>query len=190
MNRVHRWLCRSALWKAALERRLLPWVLDELKAAMNRSQVIHKIKERCTDSHNYTLLVADIRYLGPKTYIGFGEGAYNYTLSLKTSGYADPSSVKRAQGLSTNTYNAFLSEIYAEGDEGRLFEPFVVSEGSELVQELTAYWWEDNPRRSRRATLLPPLLGGALALLSGVVAAWWALRRRSAGKKSRHSPSG
>lgn len=28
MNRLHRWLCRSALWKRALERKLLPWALD------------------------------------------------------------------------------------------------------------------------------------------------------------------
>ena len=28
MNGVHRWLCRSALWRKALEQRLLPWVLD------------------------------------------------------------------------------------------------------------------------------------------------------------------
>ena len=28
MNGIHRWLCRSALWRRALERSLLPWVLD------------------------------------------------------------------------------------------------------------------------------------------------------------------
>ena len=30
MNRVHRWLCRSAAWRVALERTILPWVLDEV----------------------------------------------------------------------------------------------------------------------------------------------------------------
>lgn len=28
MNALHRWLCRSALWKKAVETSLLPWVLD------------------------------------------------------------------------------------------------------------------------------------------------------------------
>ena len=28
MNCLHRWLCRSALWRAALENRLIPWALD------------------------------------------------------------------------------------------------------------------------------------------------------------------
>lgn len=28
MNRIHRWLCSSALWRCGLERKLLPWVLD------------------------------------------------------------------------------------------------------------------------------------------------------------------
>ena len=28
MNRFHRWLCQSAIWRRALERKLLPWVLE------------------------------------------------------------------------------------------------------------------------------------------------------------------
>ncbi len=28
MNRLHRWLCQSTMWKRALERKLLPWVLE------------------------------------------------------------------------------------------------------------------------------------------------------------------
>jgi SAM-dependent methyltransferase len=30
MNRFHRWFCRSALWRTALERRILPWALGGL----------------------------------------------------------------------------------------------------------------------------------------------------------------
>ena len=29
MNRVHRWFCRSSMWRRTLEERLLPWVLGE-----------------------------------------------------------------------------------------------------------------------------------------------------------------
>jgi SAM-dependent methyltransferase len=30
MNRFHRWLCRSGLWRKALENKLIPWALDGL----------------------------------------------------------------------------------------------------------------------------------------------------------------
>lgn len=39
MNGVHRWLCRSALWRKALERRLLPWVLDGIELGDNLLEV-------------------------------------------------------------------------------------------------------------------------------------------------------
>ena len=147
-----------------------------LEAALSSSQVSYRVLNSCADVRDYTLLVADVRYLDPETYVGFGEQAYNYNLFLQVGDYDDAASVQRTQQLPTDRYNAFLSEIYVEGDEGRPFEPFVVREGSELVQGLAAYWWEDNPRRSFRATVLPPLLGIVLALLSGV-SVRWVLRR-------------
>ncbi len=148
-----------------------------LEATLSRSQVAYRVLDRCTDARDYTLLVADVRYLDPETYVGFGTQAYNYNLFLQIGDYDDAASVQRTQQLPTDRYNAFLSEIYVEGDEDRPFKRFVVREGSELVQRLAAYWWEDNPRRSFRATLLPPLLGTAFALLGGV-SVWWILRRR------------
>ena len=30
MNLLHRWACRSAFWKSQLERRIIPWTLDEV----------------------------------------------------------------------------------------------------------------------------------------------------------------
>ena len=164
-------------------------LLKMLETTLDRGGVAYEVKERCTDARDYTLLVADVRYLDPRNYIGFGERAHNYSLFLQVGGYADAPSAQLLEQLPTANYSAYLSEIYAEGDEGKPFEPFVVSEGSRLVQGMTAYWWEDNPRRGLRSMLLPPLLGSTLALLSGV-SAWWALRRRGAGKRSGYSSSG
>jgi len=147
-----------------------------LETALSRSQVAYRVLDRCTDARDYTLLVADVRYLDPETYVGFGTQAYNYNLFLQVGDYDNATSVQRTQQLPTDRYNAFLSEIYVEGDGGGPFEPFVVREGSELVQGLATYWWEDNPRRSFRATVLPPLLGTVFALLSSV-SVGWALRR-------------
>lgn len=160
-----------------------------LKAALDRSGVAYEVKERCTDARDYMLLVADVRYLDPKTYIGFGKQAHNYNLSLQVGGFTAERSPDRVQPLLTNNYDAYLSDIYAEGDEGKPFEPFVVGEGTKLVRGMTAYWWEDNPRRNLRSPLLLPLLGGMLALLSGV-SVWWALHRRGASKRNVYSSSG
>jgi hypothetical protein len=176
---------RTASARKVLERDLLKM----LEATLERGGVAFDVRDRCADARDYTLLVADVRYLDPRNYIGFGDGAHTYTLSVQIGGYTDAPSVQLLEQLPTTNYHAYLSEIYAEGDEGKPFEPFVVSEGSRLVQGMTAYWREDNPRRSLRAALLPPLLGGALALLSGA-SAWWALRRRGAGKRSGYRSSG
>ena len=39
MNGLHRWLCLSALWKIALERKLLPWVLKGIDLGDNLLEV-------------------------------------------------------------------------------------------------------------------------------------------------------
>lgn len=31
MNAFHRWFCRSAFWRAAVDRKLIPWVLDNVE---------------------------------------------------------------------------------------------------------------------------------------------------------------
>jgi SAM-dependent methyltransferase len=35
VNRLHRWLCRSSLWKYALEQKLLPWALEGIDLGDN-----------------------------------------------------------------------------------------------------------------------------------------------------------
>lgn len=176
---------RTASAQKVLKRDLL----EMLETTLDRAGVAYEVRDRCAGARDYTLLVADVRYLDPETYIDFGKGAHTYSLYLQVGGYTDAASAQLLEQLPTTNYSAYLSEIYAEGDEGKPFEPFVVSEGSRLVQGVTAYWWEDNPRLDLRATLLPPLLGGMLALQSGV-SAWWALRRKGAGKRSVYSSSG
>jgi hypothetical protein len=91
-----------------------------------------------------------------KSYAGFGKQAHTYNLFLQVGRYADASSVALTQQLHANRYNAWLSEVYAEGDTGGPFEPFVVGEGRRLTQGLMAYWWEDNPAAaSARRSCLP-----------------------------------
>ncbi len=39
MNRIHRWLCRSAKWRKTVENRILPWVLNGLDLGSNVLEV-------------------------------------------------------------------------------------------------------------------------------------------------------
>lgn len=176
---------RAASSRKVLERDLLA----ALTAALARGGAAYEVRDRCAGARDYALLVADVRYLDPETYVGFGDGAHNYNLFLQVGGYRGAAAVRRDRRLPDNRYNAWLSEIYAEGDAGGPFEPFVVGEAARLVGGLAAFWWEDNPRRNRRAVLLPPLLGGALALLVGG-GVGWALRRRRVGGRGVHRPNG
>lgn len=152
---------------AAAHKVLTRELSEMLETTLDRSQVAFEVRDRCDAATGYTLLVADVHYLDPKNYVGFGKQAHNYNLFLQVGGYDAAASVELVQQLSDNRYNAYLSEIHAEGDEGKPFEPFVIGEGVKLVQGLAAYWWEDNPRRDPQATLLPPVLGGLTALLTG-----------------------
>lgn len=170
------------------ERALKAELQAALAVTLARSQVSHLLQDSCSSSRAYTRLLAEVRYLDPETYIGFGQRSYSYTLSLQVGTFAGRKSAEGVEQLPTPTYSAFVSDIYPEAEE-RPFEPFVAHEGERLVQGLAAYWWEDNPQRPLRATLLPPLLGSLLALLSGA-ALLWALRRRRAGRTEPYSSSG
>ena len=35
MNRIHRWLCRSAYWQSTVEIHILPWVLEDVELGSN-----------------------------------------------------------------------------------------------------------------------------------------------------------
>ena len=148
-----------------------------LTATLARSGVTYRIEESCAGAADYTLLKADVRYLDPATYLGFGRDAHNYNLFVQVGGYDAPAAVARNGFLPTYRYTASLSEIYTRDDTDAALGPFVVGEGEKLVGALTAFWWEDNPRLGLRAALLPPLLGTVLALVSGGVV-WSLLRRR------------
>src|SRR6185295_9854042 len=39
MNLAHRWLCRSGMWRKAVESRVLPWVLDGVDLGANVLEV-------------------------------------------------------------------------------------------------------------------------------------------------------
>lgn len=172
----------------ASEQLLREELLATLTATLQRSQVAYEALDSCERSEHYLLLVADVRYLDPKVYLGFGDQSYNYNLVLQVGDFVDEGSARELQPLPNGKYDAYLGEIYAE-TESRPFEPFVVRQGAQLVNDLGAYWWEDNPPRTSRLALLPPLLGSVLALLSAA-AVWWRLRRRGLASSQSHGSRG
>lgn len=76
---------RTVSARETLERDLLGMLED----ALDRSGVAFDVIDRCTGTSHYTLLVADVRHLDPRTYVGFGKGAHNQSLSLQVGGYTD-----------------------------------------------------------------------------------------------------
>jgi hypothetical protein len=57
-------------------------LLKMLTTTLDRGGVAYEVRKRCEGVRDYTVLVADVRYLDPEHYVGFGEGAHNYSLSL------------------------------------------------------------------------------------------------------------
>ena len=93
---------RAASSRKVLERDLLA----ALTAVLARAGAAYEVRERCAGARDYALLVADVRYLDPETYVGFGDGAHNYNLFLQVGGYRGAAAVRRDRRLPDNRYNA------------------------------------------------------------------------------------
>jgi SAM-dependent methyltransferase len=102
MNRLHRWLCRSAAWKRALERTLLPWALDGvalgddvleigpgpglttdlLRARVARMTAL-EIDARLATALSRRLAGSNVRVVeGDATRMPFDDGAFSSVVSL------------------------------------------------------------------------------------------------------------
>lgn len=156
---------RRATAQAALTRSLA----EQLEAVFARTGVAAAFQASCAGSRAYTILTADVRYLDPESYVGFGNQPYNYTLFVQVGRHNGMAALEALGHLPDNQYNAWVSEIYAEGDAGRPFEQFVPEQAAPLIGGLTSYWWEDNPIRAGGSRLAPPLIGGVLALATAFV---------------------
>lgn len=110
-----------------------------LQAALGRGLQTAGVRRRpqtsCARSDAGVRLVAQVRYLNPKTYVGFGDPAYSYSLSLTVA----------RPGTAGPRFVASHSDIHSESRTGRSFETEVVRWGAELLDDLATAWRKANP---------------------------------------------
>lgn len=129
------------LAKPRLERALR----QRLNDALAKAGVARVRSASCQSRDAALQLVANVRYLDPKHYVGFGDPAYSYSLSL---------SVTRAPLVAGKTALRFAaghSDIHSETRTGRKFEGVVAEWGAELVGDLAQAWRKANPGATSRA---------------------------------------
>ena len=168
----------DAARQAAARNGLLQTLRTDLTRVLSTANVNLEERASCADADAFVLLTVWVRYLDPRTYIGFGEDAYSYDLSLQVGTLED---VLGAESESTPVtlqdlrFAASAGDIHSEGETGAPFEEALEAQAAPLIGTLAAAWWEDNPP-GRWRRFLPPLLGVTLGALT--VAAVLAVAKR------------
>ena len=169
----------DAARQAAARNGLLQTLRTVLTRVLSTANVNLEERASCADADAFVLLTVWVRYLDPRTYIGFGEDAYSYDLSLQIGALAkdalEVESEDAPVALQDLRFAASAGDIHSEGETGAPFEEAVEAQAAPLIGTLAAAWWEDNPPGEWRR-LLPPLLGVTLGALT--VAAVLAVAKR------------
>lgn len=127
-------LQRSA--QPRLERQLRSAFIRELQ----RAGVTRIAAVSCAGRDARVQLLANVRYLNPKQYQGFGDPAYSYSVHLTVARKQTPG------GKSTPRFTAMTSDIHSEAQTRRKFEIVVAEWGAELAGDLSEAWQKANPK--------------------------------------------
>ena len=169
----------DAARQAAARDGLVQTLRADLTNVLSAANVNLEERATCADADAFVLLTVWVRYLDPRTYIGFGEDAYSYDLSLQVGALAEDAlaagSGDAPVPLQNLRFAASAGDIHSEGETGAPFEEAVEAQAAPLIGTLAAAWWEDNPPGAWRK-FLPPLLGVTLGALT--VAAVLAVAKR------------
>jgi len=130
---------------------------QRLTTALEQDRVRSERRPSCAGQVGQTKLQVGVRYLDPRSYIGYGQNTYSYTVSLKVNG-AGAAATSQKRGFS-----AGWSELYSETGTRRPFEAVITEWGEELARDLTAVWRRDNPSLSERLIRPGPLRSTLLA---------------------------
>ena len=169
----------DAARQAAARNELVRELRTDLTNVLAAANVNLEEQTSCAADDAFVLLTVGVRYLDPRTYIGFGEDAYSYDLSLQV-GALDEDALAAGSGdapvtLQNLRFAASAGDIHSEGETGAPFEEAVEAQAAPLIGTLAAAWWEDNPP-GRWRRFLPPLLGVSSSAL--VVATVLAVAKR------------
>lgn len=117
-----------------------------VSAALRAGGVPHETRASCRDSAAYTLVMLDVRYLDPRQYVGFGNPAYSYLLSLQVGpGAGRP--VPAAARTTAIQFSSVWSDIHSESRTGQPVARMLSALGRTQAQDLVRAWRGDNPGR-------------------------------------------
>ncbi|MBB5234313.1 hypothetical protein [Deinococcus budaensis] len=169
---------------AQVQRELASALTQSLTSTLKRAKVRHQVRPSCEGRRGLTHLQAEVRYLNPRTYVGFGDPAYSYQVALRVT---DPPASRPGLAQATGTareFQAAWSDIHSEARTVRAFAPVVAGWGEETVRDLVLVWRRDNPSLAERLAQQGPLTLGLLGVGVGTLIAgaglWWRRRRSRA----------
>ena len=172
----------DAARQAAARNELVRELRADLTNVLATANVNLEEQTSCAADDAFVLLTVGVRYLDPRTYIGFGEDAYSYDLSLQVGALEDAlaaGSESTPVTLQNLRFAASAGDIHSEGEIGAPFEEAVETQAAPLIGALAAAWWEDNSPGAWRK-FLPPLLSvGLSVLIAAVIFAVARSRRRA-----------
>ena len=148
--------------------------LGETLGTMLAASEVEIRDDSCRGADGYIVLSADVRYLDPESYIGFGTDPYTYEVSLRVGAYVN----REAEMLKSVQYAARTSDIYPEGDRDAPLEEEIVAQGRTLTRRLISFWWEDNPRRGSVWVMYRPQIFGVALTLLTIGVTWLTLKAR------------
>ena len=114
-------------------------VLKALQTQLETHNIPHA--SNCAASRSFTLLSLYVRFLDPKTYIGFPENSYTYVTSAQVGGFISDATAQTA--LPESLYTASASDIFQAATPGQL-EQRLVALGEAEVRAVTQTWLEAN----------------------------------------------
>lgn len=161
---------------AGVQARLASGLRQSLLNALKDTQIPYDAPPSCQGRSGMTQIRAEVRYLDPQTYQGFGDPAYSYAVMVRVSGPPDPPQAQPKRGFS-----AGYSEIHSESRTGRPFEAVVGQWAGELSSDLAQVWQRGHPTLMGRVVQAWPVgLTAGIALLTAWIGYGW--KRRRAGR--------
>lgn len=133
----------------AERQRQLRGVRETLRASLLRGLwaggVRHETRASCRKSLASTRVVINVRYLNPKTYVGFGDPAYSYTLGMQVG---SPGGRPAASPAKTPPigFASSLSDIHSEARTKQPLAKMLAALGQTQAQDLVRAWQKANPR--------------------------------------------
>lgn len=115
-----------------------------LTAGLRAGRVRHEVRASCLGHVAPVRILAEVRYLNPRNYVGFGDPAYSYTLTVRVGSPGGfPASGVLAPVIQ---FASSLSDIHSEARTGKSVANLLTGLGQVQVQDLVRAWQKDNPQ--------------------------------------------